>query len=216
MSLNHEINEVNRRLVRGEFLCSVTAPKVVESLKQSGFREDVETGLGYLGLKLVASEYDDYFYAAYDDLDVSKDLSSIKQEIQEAFKKIEPFLAFMKLISEALGTEQYPDIDHRFYFGEVLSIIESNEALSEGLRKLSTKLIFKRAGKKLTLSDRLGEIIRVMEREGIVICANGDERTLFVYTGKVPYLLDLIEKTIEAKGLDLDSEETSSLNLEFL
>lgn len=203
-----------RQLTNGQVLCSVTNPEAVESLKNEIVRESVEDALQYQGMTLVHSPNQDYWYAAYNDLSFRPDAAAVKREIQHIFNTTEPFLSFMKLIMEANGEDAYPDIGHDFYFGSVLSSIESNETLAGELVKLTNKTLFKKASSRNTHSERLRAVVDIMESEGIIV--SDDSGSHYTFTGKLAYHIALIERVVEINAPELmedNEEEQGSLEL---
>jgi hypothetical protein len=195
-----------RKLTRGQVLCTVTSPDSVRYLKTELGRANVDDGLSYQGMKLACSSGEDYWYAVYEDMSVKSDANAIKKEIQHIFNSTEPFLSFMRLIMEASGLDAYPDIEHDFYFGGVLSAIENNDTLSNELVKLTSKSFFKKASSRNTHSERLRTVIDIMESEGII--TSDDSGSHYIFTGKLSYHIALIERVLELIAPDiLDDEE---------
>ncbi|MBO1924577.1 hypothetical protein [Thiomicrorhabdus sp. 6S3-12] len=203
-----------RQLTNGQVLCSVTAPDAVAYLKTEIGRESVDDALHYQGMTLAHSEYQDYWYAVYNDLNFKPDASAIRRELQHVFNTTEPFLSFMKLVMEASGEDQYPDIEHDFYFGSVLSTIENNDTLANDLVKLTSKAFFKKASNRSTHSERLRTVVDLMESEGIII--SDDSGSHYTYTGKLAYHIALVERVLEIQVpelLDDVEDEQGSLEL---
>ncbi|MEA1988863.1 MAG: hypothetical protein U9N57_06610 [Pseudomonadota bacterium] len=204
-----------RKLTNGQVLCTVTAPAAVDYLKSEIGRENIDDALQYQGLSLMHSESQEYWYATYNELSFSPDASAVKREIQHIFNTTEPFLSFMKLIMEASGEDSYPDIEHDFYFGSVLSSIESNDALANELVKLTSKAYFKKASNRTTHSERLRTVVDIMESEGIIL--SDDSGSHYTFTGKISYHISLIERVLEIQAPELiDAIEDDQGSLELL
>jgi hypothetical protein len=204
-----------RQLTNGQVLCSVTTPDAVDYLKSEVGRESVDDALHYQGMSLVHSESQEYWYAIYNDLSFKPDAAAVKRDIQHVFNTTEPFLSFMKLIMEASGEDAYPDIEHDFYFGSVLSTIENNDALASELVKLTSKAFFKKASNRSTHSERLRTVVDIMESEGIII--SDDSGSHYTFTGKLAYHIALIERVLEIQAPELlDDVENEQGSLELL
>jgi len=192
---------VIRQLLAGNIICTVTDSEAVDWLRTASGRDVVNAALACVGFKLACSEDEDYFYAAFDDLSIKSDQKLAKKNIQRILNTTQPFLAFMSFIAEANNDDVLPDIEHTFYFGKVLSEIESNEKVANSLINLTENPFFKKAGGRSTLSEKLRGVVDVMVDEGILV--SDGSGSLYTFTGKLAYQVKIIEKVFEYQGIEL-------------
>lgn len=197
------VNEklVIRQLLAGNIVCTVTDSLAVDWLRTELGSEVVNDALGYVGFKLACSEDEDYFYAAFDDLSIKSDLKLAKKNIQRILNTTQPFLAFMSFIAEANHNDVLPDIEHTFYFGKVLSEIESNKKVANSLISLTENPFFKKAGGRSALSEKLRGVVDVMAAEGVLV--SDGSSSLYTFTGKLAYHVKIIEKVFEYQDIEL-------------
>lgn len=196
-----------RKLTKGDFLCAVTNSEAVEYLKtEVGFNK-VSEALSYQGLKLVSSPELDYWYAAYEDLSHEEDLKNLKKDLIDAFSQSEPFLAYMKLIMEAKGDGQYPDIHYEFHFGEALVSIERSDVLKSELTSLTNKKFFTKASGKANISDKFRAVVDIAKAEGLLE-ETGESGTHYTFTGKLSYHVALIRRAVSDLPVEEDPEDS--------
>lgn len=195
----NEQGRILESLLSGDFICQISDEDAWRFLKTSGNADKIETQLNMLNRTLASAAEGDVFFAAYQSLgDSERKVLSI--QFQEISSHLVPLVEWLLLVQQASGTDVPVTQGSAIRLTELQSTIEDTPAFAEQLAKISHYKLF---GSTSVSSD--GQIKQVFKRLtdlGYMLRPNQDKQ-IFIATGKVEYLYEVIKFIDETESLSL-------------
>ncbi|WP_100643950.1 hypothetical protein [Alteromonas facilis] len=201
-----EQGRVLSSLLEGHFVCQVSNEEAWRYLKQAANREALEPHLNLLNRTLASTVDGDVFYAAYQALGEGE-RKAIGSQFQEVASSLRPLVDWLLLVQQANGSDVPVTMGTPIRLAELQTIIEDTPAFAEQLEKLSRYRLF---GSTSTQTD--GQLKQVFKRLcdlGYLIKPNPDKQ-IFIATGKVDYLYEVLRFIDETESLSLAEQAESA------
>jgi len=178
------------RLLTGKFLCETTAPEAFRALEQDAMRNDVDAYLRRIGRRLACTAGGHAYYIAYERIGADE-RTEVKRLFAEIKHDLRPMVNFMKFIMQATRNEDAPYPGERIDFPSILRAVTTNPQLADELRN------FAALGRDFTASDStprsmLDKLFAQIFKGGYLALLDRD-REVYAFTGKLDFLLEVIE-----------------------
>lgn len=198
------IRDTAERLLRGEFVCSTSAPEAYRDLEEPETRARVEAILAPLNRKISVTANRAAYYATWINLDLSEDRASIRREFQSIMEQLRPVLEFILLVMDA-STRDHPMMPgSQVTEAELTARVQNNQYLTTRAKKIGT-LLNKRP--QIEVPEIIRNIIdRMVKFE--ILRENLPGTRIFTFTGKVDYIYEVLE-FIDAHENILAEEEAA-------
>lgn len=201
-----------KKLLQGEFLCSVTAPKEAEFLVEEENFSEAKFFLEKLGYNLEKIPENEVFYLTYKnpDPDTEKEL---KKQIEHLHLEHRVMTEFFYLLNCLPFFSEGIQQGDRLCFHQCVGKIEDDRLLSEHLRKIS--LILPQHAAKSNEGTLFERVCNWLVKTGYLLPQSEGKKT-YLFTGKIHYyyLLNdyLLEKEKETfKEIPKNTEQSLPL-----
>lgn len=195
--------QVIERLLKGEFVCHTSDEDAWRFLKTPANREEIDDYLATLNRRVASvggSLESDVFFCAYRQLG-DDERRVIGQQFRDLCAALTPLVEWLVLVQEA-GAQDAPLTEgSALRLNELQSIVEDTPAFREQLARISHYRLF---GSTSTSVD--GQIKQVFKRLcelGYLLRPNPDKQ-IYLGTGKLDYLYELIRFVDESEALSLE------------
>ncbi|MCS6122739.1 hypothetical protein [Shewanella baltica] len=189
-------------LLKGEFICRTTNEEGWRALKNSSTRERVEAYLNQINRTVASAAEGDVFFCGYLQLGDSE-RKVISSQFKDICQALIPLVEWLVLVQEASGQDAPLSEGAPVRLTELQSRIEDTPAFREQLAKLSQYRLF---GSTSTNSDAQVKLVfkRLVEL-GYLVRPNA-EKQIYIATGKLDYLYEVIRFIDETEGLSLEAQ----------
>lgn len=197
VAFSHVVNT----LLKNTFICSVTFNDEYHYLKNKVNFENVEQYLSQIQLRLSATEDEDVFFLAYEEMhpEAKKAAKDIFTEIKQ---NLRPCIEFIELIMRLQQSDHLiPGSVIETY--ALISQIDMNPTFREQLQTLGRELKLSADG---TDKTRLDKLLKFMRDRGYLALSN-PEREIYKVTGKIEYLHEVIRFLTEYEHIQEEAEE---------
>lgn len=189
-------------LLSGRFVCQVTDEDAWRYLKNEEKRERVETQLNILNRTLASAADGDVFYAAYLTL-AENERKVLGQQFQEVASNLMPLVEWLLLVQQANGNDVPVTQGSAIRLTELQSTIEDTPAFAEQLEKISRYRLF--GSTSTALDGQLKQVFKRLTDLGYLLRPN-QEKQIYLATGKVEYLYEVIKFIDETEALSLSEQ----------
>ncbi|MGI2258787.1 condensin complex protein MksE [Shewanella sp. GXUN23E] len=200
-------------LLKGEFICKTTNEDGWRALQTPATRERVETYLNQLNRTLASAADGEVFFCGYLQLGEAE-RKVISSQFREICSALIPLVEWLVLVQEASGQDAPLTEGAAIRLTELQSRIEDTPAFREQLAKLSQYRLF---GSTSTQADaQIKLVFRRLVELGYLVRPNS-EKQIYLATGKLDYLYEVIRFIDETEGLQLEAQaETASSQRELI
>ncbi|WP_422102696.1 condensin complex protein MksE [Vreelandella sp.] len=195
------------RLLAGEFVCPISYESGYRHLTNEETREEIDTYLRPLNRRLASNEDGSVYFLAWRQLnDSARD--QLSRQLGETLNSLLPLLEWLQLVQEALGRDTLAAPGDVLKPAEFSAKCEDNQSLRERLERLATDSFF--GSQSDQLDAQVKQVFKRLKEHGYLLQPHS-ERQVFVVTGKIDYLVDLVRFIRDEENLpiDADSEEGS-------
>lgn len=192
-------------LLSGHFICPTAFPDAFDYLSQPHNADKVNAYLEPLERELRSLD-DELFYAAYTVID-DGNRAAIREAFSEIRSQLRPVVEWMDMVMTALGQDMPIRARDEIRLHQLLKAIEHEPSLSEQLNRLTQLTLFKTT--RTNLSEQLLWVLQKLEQCGYLVRPN-TQGALFIATGKINYLHQVIAFLNDAESLELDQHNASS------
>lgn len=193
---------VTEALLQGQFICPTANPDAFDYLSQAEHFKKVTDFLVPLDRELCVLEGDEIYYSAYTIIDDSNH-HLVKNAFSEIRSQLRPVVEWMDMVMTALGQDMPIRARDKIRLQNLLNAIEQEPSLTEQMNRLTQLNFFKTS--KSNITEQLSWILQQLEKHGYLVKPN-PHGTLYIVTGKMNYLHQLIAFLNDAEGLDLDQQ----------
>ena len=194
--------QVTEALLQGQFICPTATPDAFDYLSQAEHFKKVTDFLAQLDRELCVLEGDEIFYSAYTVVDDSN-RGLIKDSFSEIRSQLRPVVEWMDMVMTALGQDMPIRARDEIRLQNLLNAIEQEPSLTEQMNRLTQLSFFKTT--KTNITDQLSWILQQLEKHDYLVKPN-PQGTLYIVTGKMNYLHQLIAFLNDAEALGLDKQ----------
>ena len=189
-------------LLKGEFICRTTNEEGWRALKNSSTRERVEAYLNQINRTVASAAEGDVFFCGYLQLGDSE-RKVISSQFKDICQALIPLVEWLVLVQEASGQDAPLSEGAPVRLTELQSRIEDTPAFREQLAKLSQYRLF---GSTSTNSDaQIKLVFKRLVELGYLVRPNA-EKQIYITTGKLDYLYEVIRFIDETEGLSLEAQ----------
>jgi hypothetical protein len=194
--------QVTEALLSGQFICPTAFPDAYDYLVQADNFRKVDGFLAQLGRELCVLEGEEIYYSAYADID-NTNRGAIKEAFSEIRSQLRPVVEWMDMVMTATGQDMPIRARDEIRLHKLLHMIEQEPSLCEQMNRLTQTGLFKT--NKTHITDQLGWILQKLEQSAYLVKPN-PQGALYIVTGKMNYLHQLIAFLNDAEGLELDQQ----------
>lgn len=189
-------------LLKGEFICRTTNEEGWRALKNNSTRERVEAYLNQINRTVASAAEGDVFFCGYLQLGDSE-RKVISSQFKDICQALIPLVEWLVLVQEASGQDAPLSEGAPVRLTELQSRIEDTPAFREQLAKLSQYRLF---GSTSTNSDaQIKLVFKRLVELGYLVRPNA-EKQIYIATGKLDYLYEVIRFIDETEGLSLEAQ----------
>ena len=202
------------RLLRGDFICRTTDEDTWRWLKSPANRELVDDYLAMLNRKVavVGGQSDgEVFFCSWRQLG-DDERRSVAQQLRDVHNALTPLVEWLVLVQTALAQDAPLVEGSALRMSELQGIVEETPAFREQLAKISHYRLFGSTSPQVDM--QLKQVFKRLCELGYLLRPNS-EKPIYLGTGKLEYLYELIRFIDESEGLSLEqrAEAASQGNL---
>ncbi len=202
-----EQGRILESLLAGNFICQISDDDGWRFLKTTGNSEKIETQLNLLNRTLATGADGDVFYAAYQTLG-DNERKILSAQFQEVSSHLLPLVEWLLLVQQASGSDVPVSQGSAIRLTELQASIEDTPAFAEQLAKISHYRLF---GSTSSSADgQLKQVFKRLTDLGYVLKPN-QEKQIFIATGKIEYLFEVIKFIDETEALSLAEQAESAV-----
>lgn len=199
-------------LLKGEFICRTTNEEGWRALKNNSTRERVEAYLNQINRTVASAAEGDVFFCGYLQLGDSE-RKVISSQFKDICQALIPLVEWLVLVQEASGQDAPLSEGAPVRLTELQSRIEDTPAFREQLAKLSQYRLF---GSTSTNSDaQIKLVFKRLVELGYLVRPNA-EKQIYIATGKLDYLYEVIRFIDETEGLSLEAQAETATQRDLL
>ena len=190
------------RLLAGNFICAVSDENAFRRLQDEQVREQLDTYLRPLNRRLAANPENSVYFLAWRNLN-DEAREQLSQQLGETLHSLLPLLEWLRLVQEALGRDALVAPGDVLKPAEFSAKCEDNQSLRERLERLATDSFF--GSQSEQLDAQLKQVFKRLKEHGYLLQPHAD-RQVYLVTGKVDYLIDLVRFIRDEENLPIDEE----------
>ncbi|GGI71225.1 hypothetical protein [Shewanella gelidii] len=195
------------RLLQGEFICRTTDEEGWRALKSGSTRNYIEQFLNQINRTLASAGEGEVFFCGYLHLGESE-RKVISSQFRDICNGLVPLVEWLVLVQEASGQDAPLTEGAAIRLIELQARIDETPAFKEQLAKLSHYRLF---GSTSSQSEAQIKLIFKRLLELGYLSRPNSEKQIYIATGKIDYLYEVIRFIDETEGLSLEAQaETAS------
>jgi len=194
-------------LLSGTFICQISDEEAWRFLKTSGNSDKVEAQLNILNRTLASAAEGDVFFAAYQSL-YENERKQLGSQFQEISSQLMPLVEWLLLVQQANGSDVPVTQGTAIRLNELQTTIEDTPAFAEQLEKISRNRLF--GSTSTQLDGQLKLVFNRLTQLGYLLKPNA-EKQIFIATGKVEYLYDVLKFIDETEALSLTEQAENAV-----
>ena len=190
------------RLLAGEFVCAVSDDHAFRRLQDEDTREQIDNYLRPLNRRLATNAEGSVYFLAWRQLnDEARD--QLSRQLGEVLHSLMPMLEWLQLMQEALGHDALVAPGDVLKPAELSARCEDNQSLREQLERLAGDSFF--GSQSDQLDAQMKQVFKRLREHGYVLQPHAD-RQVYLVTGKVDYLVDLVRLIRDEENLPIEDE----------
>ncbi len=193
---------VTEALLSGQFICSTACPDAFDYLSSTDNFNKVAGFLAQLERDLCVLDGEEIYYSAYTSVD-DNNRGRIKDAFSEIRSQLRPVVEWMDMIMTAMGQDMPIRARDEIRLHQLLNMIENEPSLCEQMNRLTQSGMFKT--NKTNITEQLSWVLQKLEHTGYLVKPN-PQGALYIVTGKMNYLHQIIAFLNDAENLDLDKQ----------
>ncbi len=190
------------RLLKGEFICRTTDEEGWRALKSAGTRERVEDYLNQINRTIGSAGEGEVFFCGYLQLG-DAERKVISSQFKDICNALIPLVEWLVLVQEASGQDAPLSEGAAVRLNELMIRIEDTPAFREQLAKISHYRLFGSMSSNVDAQIKL--VFKRLVDLGYLARPN-KEKQIFIATGKLDYLYEVIRFIDETEGLSLEAQ----------
>lgn len=203
---------VLEQLLSGQFICEVSDEEAWRYLQGESNAQKIETQLNLLNRTLATAAEGEVFYAAYQDL-ADKERKVLSSQFQDIANNLLPLVEWLLLVQEAAGSDMPVSRGLPIRLNELQTVIEDTPAFAEQIEKISRYRLF--GSTSTTLDGQIKQVFKRLVDLGYLLKPN-PEKQLFIATGKIDYLFEVLRFIDDAENLSLSQQAEMAAKQESL
>ncbi|MGL4474840.1 MAG: condensin complex protein MksE [Shewanella sp.] len=204
--------ELVERLLKGEFICRTSGEDQWRALKNPANREQIEHYLNQINRTLCSAAEGEVFFCGYLQLG-EHERKVISAQFKEICQALIPMVEWLVLMQEASGQDASLVEGSALRLTELQTRIEDTPALREQLTTLSQYRLFGSTSTNVDAQIKL--VFKRLVELGYLLKPN-PEKQIYLATGKVDYLYEVIRFIDETEGLQLEAQAETATQRDLL
>jgi hypothetical protein len=197
-----EQGRVLELLLSGTFVCQVSDEEAWRYLKTSGNGDKIESQLNVLNRTLATASDGEVFFAAYQSL-YDNERKQLGSQFQDITSHLMPLVEWLMLVQQANGSDVPVTQGTALRLNELQTIIEDTPAFAEQIEKISRNRLF--GSTSTQLDGQLKQVFKRLTELGYLLRPNA-EKQIYIATGKIEYLYDVLKFIDETEALSLTAQ----------
>ena len=202
-----EQGRVLARLLQGEFVCQISDEEAWRFLKSRDNAQKLEPHLNLLNRTLATTGEGEVFFAGYLTLS-DEERKVLSQQFQETASNLVPLVEWLLLVQQASESDVPVTMGNAIRLNELQTVVEDTPAYAEQLEKISRYRLFNSAS--VNLDGQLKQVFKRLTDMGYLIKPN-PEKQIFLATGKVEHLYEMIRFIDETESLSLSEQAEAAI-----
>ena len=203
---------VLEQLLSGQFICEVSDEEAWRYLSGESNAQKIETQLNLLNRTLATAAEGEVYYAAYRTL-AEQERKVLSSQFQDIANNLMPLVEWLLLVQEAAGSDMPVSRGMPIRLNELQSVIEDTPAFAEQIEKISRYRLF--GSTSTTLDGQIKQVFKRLVDLGYLLKPN-PEKQLFIATGKIDYLFEVLRFIDDAENLSLSQQAEMAAKQESL
>lgn len=185
------VSQVLESLLSGSFICPATDREAYKTLKEDRTRREIDTALSIMGRELHCTSRTSAYYVTHKVIG-DHNRSQVKNLVANVHSIIRPVVKFIATVSEAAQVESVIVGGDELSVPTLAAQIQASPSLIDKLDGIYRFPKVKRNKNRETAPDKLDVVVDFLAKEGLAHLVN-KERQLYVMTGKVDFIYELLE-----------------------
>jgi hypothetical protein len=202
-----EMGQVIELLLSGKFICQITNEDAWRFLKQRDNLQAVDTHLSVLNRKVSSAAEGTVFFASYVTLG-EIERKHLTQQFSDTATQLTPLVEWLVLVQQATQSDVPLAMGSPVRLSELQQIIEDTPAFNETLEKISRYRLF--GSTSVNLDGQLKQVFKRLTDLGYLQRPN-PEKQIYIATGKLEYLYDVLKFIDETEGLGLAEQADAAI-----
>jgi hypothetical protein len=200
------------QLLKGEFICRITNEDGWRALKNSATRDRVETYLNQINRTIASAGEGEVFFCGYLQLG-DAERKVISAQFKDICSALIPLVEWLVLVQEASGQDAPLSEGAPIRLTDLQGRIEDTPAFREQLNKLSQYRLF--GSSSSNVDGQIKLVFRRLVELGYLSKPNS-EKQIYIATGKIDYLYEVIRFIDETEGLSLEAQAETATQRELI
>lgn len=190
------------RLLAGEFVCAVSDDNAFRHLANEETRDAIDDYLRPLNRRLASNDEGSVYFLAWRQLNEAA-REQLSRQLSDTVNSLLPLLEWLQLVQEALGRDTLAAPGDVLKPAEFSAKCEDNQSLRERLERLATDSFF--GSQSDQLDAQVKQLFKRLKEHGYLLQPH-TERQVFVVTGKIDYLIEVVRFIRDEESLPIDAE----------
>ncbi|MGP5308522.1 condensin complex protein MksE [Vreelandella alkaliphila] len=190
------------RLLAGEFVCAVSDDNAFRHLANEETRDAIDDYLRPLNRRLASNDEGSVYFLAWRQLNEAA-REQLSRQLSDTVNSLLPLLEWLQLVQEALGRDSLAAPGDVLKPAEFSAKCEDNQSLRERLERLATDSFF--GSQSDQLDAQVKQLFKRLKEHGYLLQPH-TERQVFVVTGKIDYLIEVVRFIRDEENLPIDAE----------
>ncbi|MFC7369211.1 condensin complex protein MksE [Vreelandella zhaodongensis] len=191
------------RLLAGEFVCAVSDDNAFRHLANEETRDAIDDYLRPLNRRLASNDEGSVYFLAWRQLNEGA-REQLSRQLSDTVNSLLPLLEWLQLVQEALGRDTLAAPGDVLKPAEFSAKCEDNQSLRERLERLATDSFF--GSQSDQLDAQVKQLFKRLKEHGYLLQPH-TERQVFVVTGKIDYLIEVVRFIRDEENLPIDVEQ---------
>ncbi len=190
-------------LLRGDFICRTSAEDAWQFLRDDARRQQIDDYLAMLNRKVsvVGGQSDgDVYFCSWRQLG-DAERRSLTQQLRDIHNALTPLVEWLVLVQTALAQDAPLTEGSALRLNELQGIVEETPAFREQLTRISHYRLFGSTSPQVDM--QIKQVFKRLCELGYLLRPNS-EKQIYLGTGKLEYLYELIRFIDESEGLTLE------------
>lgn len=190
------------RLLAGEFVCAISDDNAFRHLANEETRDAIDDYLRPLNRRLASNDEGSVYFLAWRQLNEAA-REQLSRQLSDTVNSLLPLLEWLQLVQEALGRDTLAAPGDVLKPAEFSAKCEDNQSLRERLERLATDSFF--GSQSDQLDAQVKQLFKRLKEHGYLLQPHA-ERQVFVVTGKIDYLIEVVRFIRDEENLPIDAE----------
>ncbi|QDP01611.1 condensin complex protein MksE [Thalassotalea sp. PS06] len=199
MSLKGRVLEV---LLSGGFICKTSDELAFQYLKNHEHFAEIERQLNTMNRTLATANDGNLYFSAYQVID-TEERKQLSTQFRDIANSLLPLAEWLVLVQEARGDNAPLTEGSVIRVTELQTVIEDTPAFVEQLAKIARYSLFNSTSS--AVDSQLKQIFKRLVETGYLLRPN-PENQIYLATGKIDYLFDVIRFIDESEKLGLEQQ----------